>query len=174
MLYGLCRSAGAAGQATRPSSCHSAGRRDIRPPGRFLDEQREDGWNCRAAGHSRRSSFNTTISVLEGCGEHEQAWAGRGGDRKRVRGARRTCRSIACSAGARTVTRRAAGSRWTSILGLRSWTAGGWGILVGAAGFEPTTSCAQGQKRRIPKSDEFCCAVKRAVASSYGMASEPC
>lgn len=37
----------------------------------LLDQQREDGgWNCDTA--SKRSSFNTTISVLEGLLEHER------------------------------------------------------------------------------------------------------
>jgi hypothetical protein len=41
----------------------------------FLDEQKDDGgWNC--AEDSDRSSFNTTISVLEGLIEHERAVGG--------------------------------------------------------------------------------------------------
>jgi hypothetical protein len=41
---------------------------------RLLGEQLEDGgWNCLAPDGSRRSSFNTTISVLEGLWEYEQA-----------------------------------------------------------------------------------------------------
>lgn len=44
----------------------------------FLEEQKEDGgWNCDMK--SKRSSFNTTISVLEGLLEYERAV---GGDRK--------------------------------------------------------------------------------------------
>lgn len=47
---------------------------DGRLPGRLLGEQLEDGgWNCEAPERSRRSSFNTTISVLEGLWEYEQA-----------------------------------------------------------------------------------------------------
>ena len=41
---------------------------------RLLDEQLPDGgWNCEAANGSTRSSFNTTICVLEALLEHEQA-----------------------------------------------------------------------------------------------------
>jgi hypothetical protein len=45
--------------------------------GRLLAEQLPDGgWNCEAANGSTRSSFNTTICVLEALLEHERA-AGR-------------------------------------------------------------------------------------------------
>jgi hypothetical protein len=41
---------------------------------RLLAEQLPDGgWNCEAANGSRRSSFNTTICVLEALLEHERA-----------------------------------------------------------------------------------------------------
>jgi hypothetical protein len=41
---------------------------------RLLAEQLPDGgWNCEAAGGSRRSSFNTTICVLEALLDHERA-----------------------------------------------------------------------------------------------------
>src|SRR3712207_7378533 len=41
---------------------------------RLLAEQLPDGgWNCEAANGSTRSSFNTTICVLEGMLEHERA-----------------------------------------------------------------------------------------------------
>lgn len=41
---------------------------------RLLGEQLEDGgWNCEAERGSTRSSFHTTICVLEGLGEYEQA-----------------------------------------------------------------------------------------------------
>lgn len=44
---------------------------------RLLDEQLEDGgWNCEAANGSIRSSFHTTINVLEGLLEHERATGG--------------------------------------------------------------------------------------------------
>jgi len=47
---------------------------DGRLPSRLLDEQLEDGgWNCEAPGNSRRSSFHSTISVLEGLWEYECA-----------------------------------------------------------------------------------------------------
>src|SRR5207247_3911958 len=41
---------------------------------RLLGEQLSDGgWNCEAANGSTRSSFNTTICVLEALLEHERA-----------------------------------------------------------------------------------------------------
>jgi hypothetical protein len=44
---------------------------------RLLGEQLPDGgWNCEAANGSRRSSFNTTICVLEALLEHERAGTG--------------------------------------------------------------------------------------------------
>lgn len=44
---------------------------------RLLAEQLPDGgWNCEAANGSTRSSFNTTICVLEALFEHEQAGDG--------------------------------------------------------------------------------------------------
>jgi hypothetical protein len=44
---------------------------------RLLSEQLPDGgWNCEAANGSTRSSFNTTICVLEALLEHEQAGGG--------------------------------------------------------------------------------------------------
>jgi hypothetical protein len=44
---------------------------------RLLAEQLPDGgWNCEAASGSRRSSFNTTICVLEALLEHERACGG--------------------------------------------------------------------------------------------------
>lgn len=52
---------------------------------RLLAEQLADGgWNCEAANGSIRSSFNTTICVLEALLEHERA----GGDIEQVRDAR--------------------------------------------------------------------------------------
>lgn len=43
---------------------------------RLLGEQLADGgWNCEAPGHSTRSSFHTTICVLEALLAHEQAAA---------------------------------------------------------------------------------------------------
>ena len=45
---------------------------------RLLGEQLSDGgWNCEAANGSTRSSFNTTICVLEALLEHERAGRGR-------------------------------------------------------------------------------------------------
>jgi hypothetical protein len=42
---------------------------------RLLDEQLPDGgWNCEAPEHSTRSSFNTTICVLEALLQHERAF----------------------------------------------------------------------------------------------------
>jgi hypothetical protein len=44
---------------------------------RLLDEQLEDGgWNCEAENGSVRSSFHTTIRVLEGLLAHEQSGRG--------------------------------------------------------------------------------------------------
>jgi hypothetical protein len=44
---------------------------------RLLGEQLEDGgWNCEAENGSLRSSFDTTINVLEGLLAHEQATGG--------------------------------------------------------------------------------------------------
>jgi hypothetical protein len=44
---------------------------------RLVDEQLEDGgWNCEAENGSVRSSFNTTIRVLEGLLEHERVTGG--------------------------------------------------------------------------------------------------
>jgi hypothetical protein len=44
---------------------------------RLLGEQLADGgWNCEAANGSTRSSFNTTICVLEALLEHERAGGG--------------------------------------------------------------------------------------------------
>jgi hypothetical protein len=44
---------------------------------RLLREQLEDGgWNCEAENGSRRSSFATTINVLEGLWAHERATGG--------------------------------------------------------------------------------------------------
>jgi hypothetical protein len=52
---------------------------------RLLGEQLPDGgWNCEAANGSRRSSFNTTICVLEALLEHERA----GGSSREVTEAR--------------------------------------------------------------------------------------
>jgi hypothetical protein len=52
---------------------------------RLLTEQLPDGgWNCEAANGSTRSSFNTTICVLEGLLEYERAI----GNSPRVTGAR--------------------------------------------------------------------------------------
>jgi hypothetical protein len=54
---------------------------------RLLDEQLEDGgWNCWAAYGSRRSSFATTINVLEGLLAHERS---RGGSAETVAARRR-------------------------------------------------------------------------------------
>lgn len=44
---------------------------------RLIDEQLDDGgWNCEAENGSVRSSFHTTICVLEGLLEHERATGG--------------------------------------------------------------------------------------------------
>lgn len=51
---------------------------DVNPVvARLLNEQLEDGgWNCEAENGSVRSSFHTTIRVLEGLLEHERACGG--------------------------------------------------------------------------------------------------
>jgi hypothetical protein len=51
---------------------------DISPiVNRLLNERLEDGgWNCESANGSGRSSFNTTINVLEGLLEYEKATGG--------------------------------------------------------------------------------------------------
>ncbi len=56
--------------------------------GRLLDEQPPDGgWNCEAENGSTRSSFNTTICVLEGLLEFELAGGSRAGVKEvRLRG----------------------------------------------------------------------------------------
>jgi hypothetical protein len=44
---------------------------------RLVDEQLEDGgWNCEAENGSVRSSFHTTLCVLDGLAEHERATGG--------------------------------------------------------------------------------------------------
>jgi hypothetical protein len=50
---------------------------------RLVDERLEDGgWNCEAENGSVRSSFDTTINVLEGLLEHERATGGTEPSRK--------------------------------------------------------------------------------------------
>lgn len=52
----------------------------------LLGEQLEDGgWNCATVSGSKRSSFNTTISVLEGLLEYEHALATPSEDVRRAR-----------------------------------------------------------------------------------------
>lgn len=54
---------------------------------RLLDEQLEDGgWNCEAENGSVRSSFHSTIDVLEGLLDHERAT---GGSARSIAGRRR-------------------------------------------------------------------------------------
>lgn len=56
--------------------------------GRLLSEQLPDGgWNCEATNGSTRSSFNTTICVLEALLDYEQA-GGSGAEMARVKEAR--------------------------------------------------------------------------------------
>ena len=65
---------------------------------RLLAEQLPDGvWNCEAANGSTRSSFNTTISVLEALLEHEL----RVGSSPEVTAGRSISSSAASSAGGR-------------------------------------------------------------------------
>jgi hypothetical protein len=50
---------------------------------RLVDERMDDGgWNCDAERGSTRSSFDTTINVLEGLLEHERATGGTPGSRE--------------------------------------------------------------------------------------------
>jgi len=57
---------------------------------RLLDEQLDDGgWNCEAENGSVRSSFDTTICVLEGLLEYERASDGASDRAERVAAARR-------------------------------------------------------------------------------------
>src|SRR5438093_10078404 len=54
---------------------------------RLLGEQLSDGgWNCEAPNRSTRSSFNTTICVLEALLEHERAGGGPEVTAARLRG----------------------------------------------------------------------------------------
>ena len=68
---------------------------------RLVDEQLEDGgWNCEVENGSVRSSFHTTIRVLEGLLAHEQATGGiRRGHRRADAARRATCSSGACCGG---------------------------------------------------------------------------
>jgi hypothetical protein len=57
---------------------------------RLLDEQLEDGgWNCEAERGSVRSSFDTTINVLEGLLAHEQSTGGSAASIAKATGAAR-------------------------------------------------------------------------------------
>ena len=81
--------------------------------GWLLAEQLEDGgWNCETVRGSRRSSFNTTISVLEGLLEYEQA---RGGVVPEVRAARERAHEY-------LLERRLLRSRSTGEVINRRWT----------------------------------------------------
>ena len=88
---------------------HARARRLFRPARsslarRLLDEQLDDGgWNCDAP-KSARSSFHSTICVLEGLLAYERA-VGRAGRRRGPPPRRgRTCSSAGCSDGARRAT----------------------------------------------------------------------
>ena len=66
---------------------------------RLLGEQLEDGgWNCEAENGSVRSSFDTTINVLEGLLAHEQPRRLRRHRSRRDAGAKRTSSNESCSA----------------------------------------------------------------------------
>ena len=82
------------------------GERSDRLVDRLLGEQLADGgWNCEAERGSVRSSFHTTICVLEGLLAFEQAFgADVGGDRSAEARARSTSSIVACSAGCRPAT----------------------------------------------------------------------
>ena len=68
---------------------------------RLLGEQLDDGgWNCEAEYGSVRSSFHTTICVLEGLLAHERVAGGFGVVASRPAAvARSTCSSGGCSGG---------------------------------------------------------------------------
>ena len=82
---------------------------------RILSERLDDGgWNCEVENGSVRSSFDTTINVLDGLLEFENVTCG---PRRRSRpaGARRsTCLSGACSA-ARAPETSSGRSTWSSL-----------------------------------------------------------
>src|SRR5207249_9516714 len=66
---------------------------------RLMKERLDDGgWNCEAENGSVRSSFATTINVLEGLLEFERATGGSAQVRTARRSVRSTCSSAACSA----------------------------------------------------------------------------
>ena len=67
---------------------------------RVLVERLADGgWNCEIESGSVRSSFDTTINVLDGLLELERATGGRGrGARERARAVRSTCSNAGFSA----------------------------------------------------------------------------
>ena len=69
---------------------------------RLLGEQLADGgWNCEAVNGSTRSSFNTTICVLEALLEHERSLGTNTEVTRRVCAGRSICLSVGCSAGDR-------------------------------------------------------------------------
>ena len=69
---------------------------------RLLGEQLPDGgWNCEAANGSTRSSFNTTICVLEALLEYELAGGSSAGGDGPVSAGRSTSSSAASSGGCR-------------------------------------------------------------------------
>ncbi|HUF00432.1 MAG TPA: hypothetical protein VMN99_14335 [Anaerolineales bacterium] len=79
------------GQVAASAAYFGQGAQSERILGLLLAEQLPDGgWNCEAPDNSRRSSFNTTICVLEALLEHERAGgtpsAGAGVTEARLRG----------------------------------------------------------------------------------------
>ena len=82
------------------------GERSDRLVDRLLSEQLADGgWNCEAERGSVRSSFHTTICVLEGLLAFEQAFgADVGGDRRAEARRRSISSSVVCSDGCRPAT----------------------------------------------------------------------
>lgn len=111
----------------------------------LLAQQLEDGgWNCQAEDGSIRSSFHTTISVLEGLLEYEQARGGRDGEvgRSRARGQeylleRRLLRSLS--------TGDVINAKWTLLSFPPRWH---YDVLRGldylrAAGLGPDERCAE-------------------------------
>ena len=64
----------------------------------LLERLADGGWNCEAENGSVRSSFDTTINVLDGLLEVERATGGPEQVRRPAAAVRSTCSSAACSA----------------------------------------------------------------------------
>lgn len=99
---------------------------------RLVSERQPDGgWNCERANGSVRSSFDSTINVLEGLLEFERATGGTPESRTARQAGKSSFSSETCSAARRPASRR---TRTTSCSGTR--TAGS------TASSAPLTTCA--------------------------------